>query len=667
MTCQTCKNHETAAAMKAANGKVYMADRVRIGDKQRLQRVVDHLLGQPHAAAVEEERMQRMWLESPDDHPWHNVTKKANTQIIGLLTHLAVDVYNDSLFETLAAWSWPARSLANMHAERVLSMEADNQPFSPLTPPAASMHYRSPDAYKEMLDIISAMERNRLGERLQKCLLYSIQVDGSLDRTQRDNKFVTARILNSEGALESVFLAVVEPDDAGAAGLLESVTAALARCRAPSEKLIGLTTDGESANTGRKAGLWAKLRQHLGRDVMTMWCVCHRSDLAMESVEDAVSEVRLWKAEMTGLLSYFRTSKRHSKALRDCGETMAFPSFFEVRFAEHLHQCCRAILTNIEACQKVWKMIVSSGGDRRDVARATGMLKKWQAGGQIFRLTTLMHDISGVMSRLQKTLQRSELILPDVMQARDSALMQLQLMADGPLPGGKEEQSAESAVADDCSETGTSGHRQVVNANVPSSRSYSAVRNDTVQSVVNFLGERLDIEQEELVAIMLRLVKADSARDFIRAGTELTRGLFGQAGVTDLVTSTCDQWSNMCSARKGAATVGGKLRQMFAVASGTCQKLLGGFIAVTPHSMGTERAVSHFNAIRSHHRLSMARDTVNARMLLALNGVGTASFDPRPAVAQFLNEKTRREKLPHLCVYTKRAFVAKFFRSSGNV
>ena len=193
------------------------------------------------------------------------------------------------------------------------------------------------------------------------------------------------------------------------------------------------------------------------------------------------------------------------------------------------------------------------------------------------------------------------------------------------------------------------------------------MRNDAVQSIVNFVGERLDIEQEELVRVMLELVNAESAREFIRAGTELTRELFGQAGVADLVTSTCDQWPAMCSARDGAATVGERLRKMFASATGTCQKLLGGFIVVTPHSMGTERAVSHFNSIRSHHRLNMSNSTVNARLLLAMNGVGTAEFDPRPAVAQFLNAKTRRERAPHLRVYTERAFVAKFFRNSGNV
>ena len=34
------------------------------------------------------------------------------------LTEMAVEVYNDSKSLTLAAWSWPGRSLANLHAQQ---------------------------------------------------------------------------------------------------------------------------------------------------------------------------------------------------------------------------------------------------------------------------------------------------------------------------------------------------------------------------------------------------------------------------------------------------------------------------------------------------------------------------------------------------------------------
>ena len=96
---------------------------------------------------------------------------------------------------------------------------------------------------------------------------------------------------------------------------------------------------------------------------------------------------------------------------------------------------------------------------------------------------------------------------------------------------------------------------------------------------------------------------------------------------------------------------------MFRAATGICKKLLGSLIALTPHSMGTERAVSHFNMVMSSHRLSMAEDTVNSRLLVSLNGVGTASYDPRPAVAKFLTSKDRRDRQADPSVYAEREFV----------
>ena len=41
---------------------------------------------------------------------------------------------------------------------------------------------------------------------------------------------------------------------------------------------------------------------------------------------------------------------------------------------------------------------------------------------------------------------------------------------------------------------------------------------------------------------------------------------------------------------------------------------------------------------------------------IALNGVGTALFDPRPAVAKFLEVKERRRKLPDEEIYQNQKF-----------
>ena len=87
--------------------------------------------------------------------------------------------------------------------------------------------------------------------------------------------------MTTEGSLETPFLNVTEPETSGVEGLLDAVESSLKVVKAPLDKLTGVTTDGESANTGRKSRLWARLKEFLKRDIMTIWCVCHRSDLAM--------------------------------------------------------------------------------------------------------------------------------------------------------------------------------------------------------------------------------------------------------------------------------------------------------------------------------------------------------------------------------------------------
>jgi len=71
-------------------------------------------------------------------------------------------------------------------------------------------------------------------------------------------------------------------------------------------------------------------------------------------------------------------------------------------------------------------------------------------------------------------------------------------------------------------------------------------------------------------------------------------------------------------------------------------------LSAAVHSMVVERAVSHYNIFRNDKQLSMSLQTVNDRLLIALNGNGMGQFDPRPAVANFLCSKQRRYREPKL-------------------
>ena len=117
-----------------------------------------------------------------------------------------------------------------------------------------------------------------------------------------------------------------------------------------------------------------------------------------------------------------------------------------------------------------------------------------------------MGDVTADFQRLQKRLQQSDLILPDVLETRNSAIRQLTLMRSGPSPGGLEEKFF---VTED--HTPMRAH----NSYITQQCSYDAAHIETVQADVNFLEQRLNEEQEETVDAMIRLTNASTLADFL--------------------------------------------------------------------------------------------------------------------------------------------------------
>ena len=93
----------------------------------------------------------------------------------------------------------------------------------------------------------------------------------------------------------------------------------------------------------------------------------------------------------------------------------------------------------------------------------------------------------------------------------------------------------------------------------------------------------------------------------------------------------------------------------------TLSKLVQTYLLLTPHSIAPERVISHHNNIKSQKRSTLSRQTINRRLIISLNELGTAFFDPREAVAKFMTSKNRRNRTPDYELYTNREFVKKNF------
>jgi hypothetical protein len=126
-----------------------------------------------------------------------------------------------------------------------------------------------------------------------------------VDTKQHDKKYLSARYNTEEDPtdIKTKFVCAYEPEESGAAGLLETIIhgmTAVGLNKEDMNKLSGLTTDGESANTGRKTGLWKRLEEYVGRPILSVWCACDRSDLAMEDLERSIPEDMEDKCIFTG-------------------------------------------------------------------------------------------------------------------------------------------------------------------------------------------------------------------------------------------------------------------------------------------------------------------------------------------------------------------------------
>ena len=151
---EVCQNQEEAATKVSVNGVVYTASGMLVEGVEKLCRVVDHLLGRPHQAAVEAQKLEDMWKRQGGGHPWLKITKQQEASTIQCLIKLAVDVYSDLVIETPSARSWTCRSLAAVHSDWLLSAMADHGwewTLTPTIPSSTELHYRFPAVYREML------------------------------------------------------------------------------------------------------------------------------------------------------------------------------------------------------------------------------------------------------------------------------------------------------------------------------------------------------------------------------------------------------------------------------------------------------------------------------------------------------------------------------------
>jgi hypothetical protein len=184
--------------------------------------------------------------------------------------------------------------------------------------------------------------------------------------------------------------------------------------------------------------------QQLKIVVIGLQCYKHQefkvSSIWFAQIIKCVPELKIWKTNLKSVATYFRISALRTKRLaKEQTDYKAFPAYFEVRFAEHLHSFIESVLHNMFGCRAVWESIkCNPAATKLEKLEAEGFFKVWADNSLQLWLTSVMGDVVSVYQTMQMQLQRGDLIMPDILTCRDSALRKLAEMEDGPYPGGFE-------------------------------------------------------------------------------------------------------------------------------------------------------------------------------------------------------------------------------------
>ena len=128
-------------------------------------------------------------------------------------------------------------------------------------------------------------------------------------------------------------------------------------------------------------------------------------------------------------------------------------------------------------------------------------MKILEAGGQRYRIAALMADILHHLACLQKEFQRTDLLLFDIPSIQERYTERLMAMSEKPYNGGWEEKLGAGPTLDYGNDepmkyaaTNTKiTKRRCANQFVTMSNwSYDAIRQETVETVKNFLGKRMN-------------------------------------------------------------------------------------------------------------------------------------------------------------------------------
>lgn len=392
--------------------------------------------------------------------------------------------------------------------------------FKPLEIYEGDLQYVTPTNYHDFSNCIVQADIINLKNKLKTCLAISLRCDGSIDRMQIDNIHVLAKVIMENGEDELIFIGFEEPKSKGALGYFEAVQTAVDQLidwKGTMKLVSSFVTDGANVNTGQKKGLWTLLENERKADeikvpILKIWCAVHRSALAWEKLNHQVSEVSKIIETCSSISTYFHQSGVRTKELKIIAEKenmnyTQLPKYFDVRWTEFTYNLLVGILKNWRVLVKYF--IFNRQNNIKD-SNAAGFYKILTDINKL-KLLCFLADLGYLYTRFQKQIQSDDLLIFDINIRKDGLKKNIEQLINSPLNGGWEymliqeieteyEPSTDNTkiklkeieLHDKISLGRTKSTR---NLYVSEDRTFSSVCNDSIEHILSYLDQRLDVSE----------------------------------------------------------------------------------------------------------------------------------------------------------------------------
>ena len=263
-------------------------------------------------------------------------------------------------------------------------------------------------------------------------------------------------------------------------------------------------------------------------------------------------------------------------------------------------------------------------------------------------------------------------MLSELRKLKERTIKELESLKDESLTGGWEEMFT-SKIDDDNKFYGIQldelrRRTSSVNLYVPDRRSFSAIRTEVIDSLRNFLDERLSIDDE-----LMDVVDALSPQNISNITKENVKAI-QQVLLPDFelreVSRSLSVVGDVISGTDGAFTHFQLLQCLILSNDEEYRPVivaLARIVAAKPHSMDVERLISSYNLIKSTDRSSLSGDTLQDYLVVRHNMPCTAKFDARQAVEVWISRAQRKPRHDRdIAKFMHQEYVSTFFGTSSN-